>query len=1031
MGGGENEITISAVLDAIGFEKGSKKLQGAINSLSKTAKNLGNQMKGFGTQTKRSFDVALGSIRRFMPTLIGVSSVYGILSKAVNAYMSENQKLAAQMNSIWTALGNVLGPIINQIINWVTTAVSYFLEFLRLLGVTSKTASQLSKTAKGAGGDLKKTLAGFDELNLLNGNGGGGGANGQLSDVDPADWMKEIIELLKNKMWDQATDLIIEKMNSMIAAFRQKAAELGTTVGEWLDDVLHMVARIVNEVDWSGIGSGIGEFLVNAFKDVNGEDIGAILVAKITIGFRILTGFLSTSNLGSTVGRILSETIVGAINSIANAIEKADWQAIGKNIRAFFANIKWEDIRDAIYGLLEAAWNGALDLLRGLMGVEDGEDLPIIDAFERLGKSVQKLWNELEPIADKILGFFGDFIKELVDKDLPNIINGVSVAIDSLTASFRLLGIACGGLLKVLSGDMTLSEYMASLNDEMERAARESAEAADKIDDSGRAMETLARGTQVVIGPNGMPMVVDIIGDVKSETEEASDGIRSAMSGIADSVTDAANQMESGASRASESVSGMGNSAVNTATKTRNSVPKSFEDIKTRVSNSVKTMWNVVKDNYTNMSSTSLSVSQNMSTSIGDAFDELKEKISESVSLAKQNVVDAYTDMNLRSLEVSEEMRESIAEKFSDLKDRVITSVKNVAQNVKENFSQASTDGSQQTGQMKNNIAAGFTDIRERVRDSMTAVGNAVRQNFNDARTAAVAAAGVMKSNVIDSFNNIKQSIQNSVSTMLNSVRSAFNSMNTAIGQVVSGISGKMATLRNTISSAVSSVYTTFNTLVSNAWRWGSDLLQNFINGITTKIYGLVNTLLNIGNTITNYIGFSEPDKGPLSNFHTFAPDMMDLFTRGIEQNEGKVLSAVGNLAGGISDAMQNEDFAIGPISVSDIDYSMNGFADRIVDGFETMLDRLQAIADNVTFTMPAIAGGSILPYGINDELVGWSQDGNASAMLSAIGELRDLISNFQNSVENMQWVAQFGDIRALVEQITTVQNQIKRQGGR
>lgn len=73
--------------------------------------------------------------------------------------------------------------------------------------------------------------------------------------------------------------------------------------------------------------------------------------------------------------------------------------------------------------------------------------------------------------------------------------------------------------------------------------------------------------------------------------------------------------------------------------------------------------------------------------------------------------------------------------------------------------------------------------------------------------------------------------------------------------------------------------------VLSNAWAWGSDLISNFVAGIWDNIQSVINAAINIGNTIRDYIGFSEPDKGPLSNFHTFAPDMMELFANGIKDN--------------------------------------------------------------------------------------------------------------------------------------------------
>lgn len=73
---------------------------------------------------------------------------------------------------------------------------------------------------------------------------------------------------------------------------------------------------------------------------------------------------------------------------------------------------------------------------------------------------------------------------------------------------------------------------------------------------------------------------------------------------------------------------------------------------------------------------------------------------------------------------------------------------------------------------------------------------------------------------------------------------------------------------------------------VNQAKQWGADLIQNFVGGITSKMSGLVETVRNIGASIKNMLGFSEPKEGPLSDFHTYAPDMMQLFAKGIRDNE-------------------------------------------------------------------------------------------------------------------------------------------------
>ena len=44
---------------------------------------------------------------------------------------------------------------------------------------------------------------------------------------------------------------------------------------------------------------------------------------------------------------------------------------------------------------------------------------------------------------------------------------------------------------------------------------------------------------------------------------------------------------------------------------------------------------------------------------------------------------------------------------------------------------------------------------------------------------------------------------------------------------------------------------------------------------------------------------------------------------------------------------------------------AMSNFSDVITNGFTTLLDRLQAIASGVTFAVPAMATGTVVPYSV------------------------------------------------------------------
>ena len=91
----------------------------------------------------------------------------------------------------------------------------------------------------------------------------------------------------------------------------------------------------------------------------------------------------------------------------------------------------------------------------------------------------------------------------------------------------------------------------------------------------------------------------------------------------------------------------------------------------------------------------------------------------------------------------------------------------------------------------------------------------------------------------------------------------------------------------------VSKVGEGFKSMLSRAKTWGTDLLDNFIGGIKARIQKLKNMVSNVAQTVKDFLGFSEPEKGPLSNFHTYAPDMMDLFAKGIRDNEDVITDQI------------------------------------------------------------------------------------------------------------------------------------------
>ena len=71
---------------------------------------------------------------------------------------------------------------------------------------------------------------------------------------------------------------------------------------------------------------------------------------------------------------------------------------------------------------------------------------------------------------------------------------------------------------------------------------------------------------------------------------------------------------------------------------------------------------------------------------------------------------------------------------------------------------------------------------------------------------------------------------------------------------------------------------------LSIAGDWGADIIEGLVNGIMNGISVVEGAVSSVASSIRDFIGFSEPERGPLSNFHTYMPDMYDMLEQGIEE---------------------------------------------------------------------------------------------------------------------------------------------------
>ena len=122
---------------------------------------------------------------------------------------------------------------------------------------------------------------------------------------------------------------------------------------------------------------------------------------------------------------------------------------------------------------------------------------------------------------------------------------------------------------------------------------------------------------------------------------------------------------------------------------------------------------------------------------------------------------------------------------------------------------------------------------------------------------------------------------------------------------IIEGITSMVSGLVNCGQDVVNWLKNGFDDKVQAAKKWGQDLIDNFVNGIKERAKRLTDAVKGVAEKVKALLGFSEPEEGPLSDFHTYAPDMIDLFVKGLNDSDRKLRKAVGATADIIADGMQ------------------------------------------------------------------------------------------------------------------------------
>lgn len=229
---------------------------------------------------------------------------------------------------------------------------------------------------------------------------------------------------------------------------------------------------------------------------------------------------------------------------------------------------------------------------------------------------------------------------------------------------------------------------------------------------------------------------------------------------------------------------------------------------------------------------------------------------------------------------------EKVKNKFTEMKDSSIALWNALKQGVSSNQSQLQIDVKNKMEQMKNDA-----------RNKTNQMKNDVSNNFTNMKNNATNSAVQMGNNVATSIRNATPNVQSA----------SYQLVNTGVDRPLSSTSG-------------------------SAYTWGSHIGSQFAAGISSMKSRVAAAASNLASRVRAYIGFSEPELGPLSDFHTYMPDMIELMVKGINDNAYKVDNAISNLASGMASGVNNN---YGGITINlNVPQGTNGY--QLVDQIET-----------------------------------------------------------------------------------------------
>ena len=282
---------------------------------------------------------------------------------------------------------------------------------------------------------------------------------------------------------------------------------------------------------------------------------------------------------------------------------------------------------------------------------------------------------------------------------------------------------------------------------------------------------------------------------------------------------------------------------------------------------------------------------ERISKGIGQVIDKLSEMLPKIMEVGK-NILLTLGDAIIQNLPV-------IVPALADL-------VMGIGKSIIDNLPMLVSTGLQIILQLANSISQALPTLIPTIVDVVLQIVNTLVDNVDLMVDAAIALITGLTVGIINSLPILIEKAPEIIIAIVDALVANFPKIVEAAFNLIvvfaTALIDNLPEVVNAILKIREKINAKFQEIASQALSWGADLISNFVSGIKNGFGKIKSAMSGLANVVRSHIHFSEPDVGPLSDFHTYAPDMMKQFAKGIDENLPLVedsMNRMGNMVRG------------------------------------------------------------------------------------------------------------------------------------